>query len=222
MKVHHLHHHLRSVWRQNMLTVSPPPVNTVLQIDSVASFFRIQSPYQNLPLTVHVNTNANIHAWWACSCISPQKVLQHSAVCVTQLSGVTSNTPTHTLWHTASVCLPRDVCSPSTSICLGFLSFARFLYLWCRMTDRAKCQFISRCWFDIAAVSQQADLCQLFIRSIKSIKKGKHRGQKITVCEGERGRHSQLAHRDAARKIWGLKTCLFPMWLTSNSNPTLL
>lgn len=37
------------------------------------------------------------HAW-ACSCISSQKVLLLSRVCVRQLSDITSNTPTHTLF----------------------------------------------------------------------------------------------------------------------------
>lgn len=148
---------------------------------------------------------------WACTCIPPQKVLHLSAVCVTQLSGVTSNTPTHTLSLAASVFLSWDVCSPSTSICLGFLS----LSLWCRMTDRAKCQFIFCCWFDITAVSLHADLCQRFIQDIQTHKERKHKGQKIRVCEGEKGRRSIGLYTGVLREILGLKTC-------SNACPTLM
>ena len=113
-------------------------------------------PWQNIWIPIQVYTHA-----WACNSISPRKSF------TSLLSGVTSNTPTHTFSLSASVFLSWDVCSPSTSICLGFLLHR----LWCCMTDVAKCQFILCCWFDITAVSLQADLCQLFIQPAALVSK---------------------------------------------------
>lgn len=55
-----------------------------------------------------------------------------------QLSEVTSNAPTHSLSRPTSIRIPRDVCSPSSLICLGCLP------LWCPVTDWA----VS--WFSLA------------------------------------------------------------------------
>lgn len=78
------------------------------------------------------------HAW-ACSCISSQKVLLLSRVCVRQLSDITSNTPTHTLF-TDYISLSILRCLQPINIHLSGTSLS--LSLWCRLTDRAKCQFI--------------------------------------------------------------------------------
>lgn len=66
-----------------------------------------------------MNANTSIHRCLSLRLISPLK--SPRAVYVTQLSGVTSNTLTHTPLKAS---LSWDVWSPSTSICLRLLTFS--------------------------------------------------------------------------------------------------
>lgn len=79
--------------------------------------------------------------------------LTKKSVSVVQLSGVTSNTPTHTFYWLHQSFLPKMSAAHQHPSVWDFS-----LTLWCHMTEPAKCQFVFCSWFDIFAVSLQADL----------------------------------------------------------------
>lgn len=123
---------------------SVPSVNTVLQIDSVASLFGKQSPYQNPPLTVHVNTNANIPACLSLQLyFSPKSPPPLCCLCNATVWGYIKHTYAHPFTDCISLSFLR--CLQPINIHLSGISLSLSLSLWCRMTDRAKCQFIFRC-----------------------------------------------------------------------------
>lgn len=118
------------------------------------------------------------HAW-ACSCISSQKVLLLSRVCVRQLSDITSNTPTHTLF-TDYISLSILRCLQPINIHLSGTSLSLSLSGAAWQTEPSVSSSFC-CWFDITAV---------FYTLIVT---------KRSVCERNKGRQSRLVHRGAAR-----------------------
>ncbi len=155
------------------------------------------------------------HAW-ARSCISPPKSSHLSAVCITQLSGFHQthlHTPLHGLHQSGFSEMSAAHQHPSVRDLL--------LSLWCHMTDGAKCQFIFCCWFDIIAVSLQADLCQLFIQDIQKHEKEARGPNDQRLCQTEQGYTLRLLLENLSFKTCS-SVCPSPTSRTSNGNPSPL